>query len=150
MTVFDLLDRHRDDIVREALESLGRCHLKHYEAEGEAAARERLQRLFDLARETMASRNVEPMVQYAGRIAEERFTAGFDLLEVQTAFNVLEEAIWTRVLKGLEPRDFAEALGLVGTVLGMGKDALARKYVSLATQIKAPSIDYKALFKGTV
>lgn len=150
MTVYDLLDRHREDIVREALESLGRCHLKHYEAEGEAAARERMRRLFDLARETMATRNAAPMVEYAGRIAEERFTAGFDLLEVQTAFNVLEEAIWRRVIEGLEPRDFAEAMGLVGTVLGLGKDALARRYVSLAAQVKAPSIDYKALFKGTV
>jgi hypothetical protein len=150
MNVHELLDRQKEDIVHEALLALGRCHLAHYEAEGEAVARERLRRLFDLTRETMLSRNAEAMTRYATEVAEERFTSGFDLLEVQTAFNVLEEAIWTRVLKGMEPRDFAESIGLVGTVLGLGKDALARKYVSLATQIKAPSIDYKALFKGTV
>ena len=109
-----------------------------------------MQRLFDLTRETMLTRNAEAMVGYAGRIAEERFTAGFDLLEVQTAFNVLEEAIWSRVLKAMDPAEFAQAIGLVSTVLGLGKDALARAYVSQAAQVKAPAIDYKALFRGTV
>ena len=39
--------------------------------------------------------------------------------------------------------------GDVGTVLGAGKDALARKYVSLATQTRTPSLNLQALFSGT-
>ena len=35
------------------------------------------------------------------------------------------------------PGELAEALGLVGTVLGAAKDALARAYVSLASQTGA-------------
>jgi hypothetical protein len=44
--------------------------------------------------------------------------------------------------------DQAEALGLVGTVLGCGKDLLARQYVSLATKTHTPSLDLHALFAG--
>jgi hypothetical protein len=42
-----------------------------------------------------------------------------------------------------------ETLGLVSTILGAAKDALARKYVSLATNTHAPSLDMQALFAGT-
>ncbi|MBK7632614.1 MAG: hypothetical protein IPJ23_18350 [Ignavibacteriales bacterium] len=39
------------------------------------------------------------MKEYASQIATERFNAGFGLHEVHTAFNALEEEIWTRVTK---------------------------------------------------
>ena len=77
------------------------------------------------------------------------FEGGVDLSEVQRAYNVLEEVIWWRILKHLPAEQQGEALGLVGTVLGSGKDTLARKYVSLATQTHTPSLDLKALFSGT-
>ena len=35
------------------------------------------------------------------------------------------------------------------TILGSGKDALARKYVSLAAGAHAPSLDLRSLFAGT-
>jgi hypothetical protein len=89
------------------------------------------------------------MIAHAQTIARERFASGFDLSEVQTAFNVLEEAIWRRILEGLPPVDYGEALGLVSTLLGAGKDALARTYVTLASKTKAPSLQLQHLFAGT-
>jgi hypothetical protein len=44
--------------------------------------------------------------------------------------------------------DLLEAAGLVGTILGAGKDALARAWVSLATSQHVPSLDLTALFDG--
>jgi len=35
-----------------------------------------------------------------------------------------------------------------GTILGSGKDALARTWVSLATSQHVPSLDLTALFEG--
>ena len=52
-------------------------------------------------------------------------------------------------LADLEAADLAEALGLVSTVFGAAKDALGRRYVSLATHTRAPSLDLRALFAGT-
>ena len=62
---------------------------------------------------------------------------------------MIEEAVWRRFLKQLPPADFASAIDLVSTVLGIGKDNLARTYVSLATRPRVPTPDLKALFQGT-
>jgi len=97
----------------------------------------------------IATHDLTPIVAHAQQIARERFSAGYDLSEVQSAFNALEAATWARVLATLPPDRFARTLGLVSTILGAGKDALARTYVSLATDAHAPSLDLRALFAGT-
>jgi hypothetical protein len=68
---------------------------------------------------------------------------------VQTAFNTLEEAMWKRVVADVPPAELAEAIGLLSTTLGFGKDALARRYVSLASARHVPTLDLSALFVGT-
>ena len=88
-------------------------------------------------------------MDYMDQIARERFEAGFDIHEIQTAVNVLEESIWRQISQLVPPDELAEAFGLVSTVLGAAKDALARTYVSLASHNKAPSLDLNALFQGT-
>ena len=124
-------------------------HVRHYESVGETEVRQRLEALYDHVLDALRSRNLGPIVASAEQVARERFEAGYDLSEVQTAFNALEEATWSRIFAGLQPTQFAEALGLVGTILGAAKDALARTYVSLATNTHAPSLDLQALFAGT-
>ncbi len=74
---------------------------------------------------------------------------GFGISEVQTAFNVVEEAMCRHVVAGVPPDELAEAVGLLGTILGFGKDALARTYVSLASHRRVPSLDLSAMFAGT-
>jgi hypothetical protein len=68
---------------------------------------------------------------------------------VQAASNTLEEATWSRIFAELQPPQFAEVLGRVSTILGAAEEALARKYVSLATNTHSPSLDLQALFAGT-
>ncbi|MGZ4302810.1 MAG: hypothetical protein ACXVR9_13900 [Gaiellaceae bacterium] len=145
----DFLTRERQTILEAAETTLTQTHLKHYDAAGDLEIKRRLEGLLDRLFESLAKQDLSPVVTHAQRIAEERFTSGYDLSEVQTAFNALEAAIWTRVFSALEPDQFAQTLGLVSTILGAGKDALARKYVSLATDTHAPSLDLRALFEGT-
>jgi hypothetical protein len=57
--------------------------------------------------------------------------------------------MWRRVVAEVPAADLAEATGLLTTVLGFGKDALARSYVSLASRRHVPSLDLTALFRGT-
>ena len=142
----DFLTRERAAIVEAAL---GDVTSRHYDAAGEAEVRRRLEALLDRALEALAAHDLTPIVSHAQQIARERFSAGYDLSEVQSAFNALEAATWTRVLATLPPDRFARTLGLVSTILGAGKDALARTYVSLATDAHAPSLDLRALFAGT-
>ena len=88
------------------------------------------------------------MVTYSEKIAKERYESGFNLHEVHTAYNVLEESIWKAVVKEVDSIELAESLGLIGTVLGTGKEALAIAYVSLASKQKVKSLNLTQLFKG--
>lgn len=146
--VEDVLVQQRAEVLDDALAALGRSHLVHYEQSGEEVTRERLDELFDLVVGALRSRQLGPVSRYCEELAQQRFEAGFGISEVQTAFNVLEEAMWRRVVVGVQPSDLAEAIGLLSTILGFGKDVLARRYVSLASQRHVPSLDLSALFAG--
>lgn len=148
MTVENLLAQHRAEVLDEAMAGLSRSHPAHYERSGEEFTRERLAELFDIVVTALRDRQLEPVARYGEAVAEQRFETGFGIAEVQTAFNVMEEAIWRRVVAAVRPDELAEALGLVGTVLGFAKDALARRYVSLASERHVPSLDLTTLFTG--
>ena len=149
MKLETLLNQSEESILDEALSDLQRAHAHHYEKAGETFTRERLANLFGLVVTASETRSLASLSAYADRIATERFDAGFDISEVQTAFNSLEEAMWRRVVAAEPPNELAEAIGLLSTVLGFGKDTVARKYVSLASAKHVPSLDLKALFAGT-
>jgi hypothetical protein len=150
MDLHSLLHDRSAEILADAEEALKRARLHSYESSGMENTHQRLKALFVLTARAAKERNLGPMIAHADAIAHERFEAGYDLWEVQTAFNVLEEAIWVRVLKDLPPAGYAEALGLVSTVLGVGKDTLARRYVSLASKTRVPTLNLQSLFTGTV
>ncbi len=138
-----------NEILTEAETALSRAHLEHYERAGEEHTRQRLRALYVLAVRAISERNLGPMLSHAESVARERYESGFDLYEVQTAFNVLEEATWRLVMKSLPPAEYGEAIGLISTVLGAGKDMLCRTYVTLASKSKAPALDLRSVFAGT-
>ena len=144
-----LLLEAESDVLEEAYAALGRSAPTHYAAAGESFTRQRLSELFSLVVSAIRSRDLAEMSRFSERVATERFEQGFDISEVQAAFNALEEAMWRRVVAASATEDLAEATGLLSTVLGFGKDALARTYVSLASKRHVPSLDLTALFAGT-
>ncbi len=148
MELVSSLESSRDEVVRDASRALTRAHLPHYDAAGPQGSFERVSALFDLVLVCLRGRTLVPVASHAQRVAEERFTAGYDIAEVQTAFNVLEETIWRVVIARLAPEHVVEAAGMIGTVLGAGKDTLARSWVSLATRQHVPTLDLAALFDG--
>lgn len=148
MNLFQLLQNDSEKIISSAFQAMSRARLSHYEEAGSESTKQRLKTLYDLTTLAVKEKNLGPMLHHAETIAEERFNSGFDLSEVQTAFNVLEESIWHTIIQKLKPEEYAEAFGLIGTVLGAGKDTLARSYVSLASKKKAPSLNLQSLFAG--
>lgn len=149
MDLHQYLHDRGQDIIADAELVVRRFHLEHYEKEGPEHLHQRLKALLVLTTRAVKERNLGPMIAHATTVAHERFSAGYDLSEVQAAFNALEEVIWKRVVQDFPPDEYAQALGLVGTVLGSGKDALARRYVTLASKSRAPSLDLRSLFTGT-
>ena len=148
MTLNELLHERSGPIIDEACTASARSHVASYEREGTEHTHQKIKALFVLTARAVKEKNLGPMIAHAEAIARERYSAGYDLWEVQTAFNVLEEGIWKQVMSELPPTEVGEALGLVSTVLGAGKDALARRYVSLASKTKAPSLNLQSLFSG--
>ncbi|MDQ1247211.1 MAG: hypothetical protein QG597_1581 [Actinomycetota bacterium] len=57
--------------------------------------------------------------------------------------------MWRQVIVAVPADELPEAIGLLTTVLGFGKDALARTYVSQACKRHVPSLDLTAMFAGT-
>ena len=135
-------------VLDEAYSSLHRSHVTHYELAGETFTRQALADLFTLVVAAIRTRDLAAISAYSEAIAVGRFNDGYDISEVQMAFNSLESAMWRRVVSVEPPDDVAEAIGLVSTVLGFGKDAVACKYLSLASKRHVPSLDLSALFAG--
>lgn len=150
MDVDVVLGEAQEQVLSESYAALERSHPVHYERVGEETTRRCLARLFELVVAAIHDRELASIVRYSEQVATERFDAGFDIGEVQTAYNALEEAMWRRLIQAVPKDELAEAVGLLSTVLGAGKDALARTYVSLASQRHVPSLDLSALFQGTV
>ena len=96
--------------------------------------RDRMAHLLDQTLICLDTGRAEPLIEWATRVSRERFSSGYDLFEVQTSINVLEEAIWRMVLSSVERGELSNALGLANTLLGMAKDKLAREYVALVSQ----------------
>jgi hypothetical protein len=145
-----LLENARSEILDEAFTALEGSDSSHYERAGEPFTRQKLADLFDLVAGAIRHRDLDRIEEYAASVARDRYTAGFDISEVQAAFNGLERTCWHRLVADVPHDELARAVGLLSTVLGAGKDVLARTYVSLATERHVPSLDLTALFDGSV
>lgn len=146
MDLNQLLTTRKDTILEGAMSAMSRSHLKHYEASGPSCTRVQLSACLNLIQQSLAEKHPDPLTAHIEKVAKERFAAGYDLSEVQTAINVLEEAVWKVIVGHVGAEDLATSLGLVSTVIGAAKDQLARTYVELASRTKTTAIDYQSLF----
>lgn len=141
----NFLRQRFQDILEDASAGLARANLSGYTHDGIETARERLNVLLGIVIDGVERRDLGRMLRHAEIVARERFEHGYDISEVQTAFNVLEEALWKHVMRALSLSDQGEALALISTVLGEGKDALARTYVALAARAGTHSLNLESM-----
>lgn len=146
MELHEFLRENKHRILNEATESLNRAQLKSYSLSSIEQNKNRLEKLLDFTITGVENKSLVSMIEYADKLAAERFSNGFDLHEVHTAFNVLEETIWKSIMANFEFSGLGNALGLISTVLGAGKEALALTYVSLAGKTKTQTLDLSELF----
>lgn len=149
MELIKLLEKNSDKIINDACKSVCKDKLKGYKMVGQERTKTKLNNLLKKLMLCVKNKELIPMLDYTEKIATERFASGYDLFEVQTAINALEVGIWDVIFKEIKPDKLKETLGLVSTILGAGKDHLARTYVFLATKSKAPSLNLQNLFSGS-
>ena len=148
MELAQMLIGARVEVLDDAYAGLQTTTHAHYERAGEAFTRARMGELFDLVVAAISTKELAALSAHADAIAAERFNSGFDISEVQAAFNALEVAMWRKVVEAVPLEDLADAVGLLSTVMGFAKDTLARKYISLASSRHVHSLDMSELFKG--
>ena len=136
METSEVLASAEGRVVDQAVAELQQRHSRD-QATSPEASRGHLRDLFGVVVRCVRDENVEPIVASSHQLAADRFAAGFDIGEVQGEFNVLEEALWREIADSLSDDQRIEALELLNTVLGAGRDALARTYVALAGGFKA-------------
>lgn len=146
MELYKFLKENKFRILDKAAESLNRAQLKSYSLSSLEQNKNRLEKLLDCTITGVENKSLVCMIEYAEKLATERFSDGFDLHEVHTAFNVLEETIWKSIMDNFEVSGLGKALGLISTVLGAGKETLALTYVSLASKSKTKTLDLSELF----
>ena len=150
MDVYAVLKEMTAEILDDAVHTLRTAHFAHYESWGEQLTRESLGELYEHIMISLHHRDLAHIIRHCEGLATARFNAGFDLVEVQTTFNALEQTMWRHWVAAAPAQEVAEGVGMLSAVLGSGKDAAARTYVKLATPRHVPAIDINALAEGTV
>ena len=93
-----------------------------------------MEHLFELIQRCVHEGHCEPIIGPSQRMAADHFANGIEIAEVQAAFTVLENVLWRQLADALSDDDQRlETLRLINVILGAGRDALARTYVSLAS-----------------
>ena len=142
-TIQDLLSAERPEIVEEAAISVAR--LEHYRRDGNQATRDRLDALYAEVEKAVDRRDLAGVVAHASAVARERWRAGFEYLELLSAFTALEAAMHRRIANRLAPIERALGQGLVGTAFAHGREALGREFRTLGTP---HAIDLTPFFTG--
>jgi hypothetical protein len=143
----EILTNRRDRIIAAAVGTFDRRAGRY----GELPVEElhaRFAGLFDQVLAVVADRNAIPALRYAEELARARFAGGYRLLDLQSASNALEEAIWQQVVAASDSRDVPGMLAAVTSAFAFVKDELARSYVELAAAAQPPMVDLDALMAG--
>jgi hypothetical protein len=140
----DLLHEDGAVIVDEAVRAVAR--MEHYRRDGEDVTRRRVEALYAHLLRAVHEMDLDELLAHARGVAQERFTAGFELSELRSAFVALEEAIYRRALARLSREDATWGLGVVTTALVQARLELGQAFVALAPIAHAPSIDLSVLF----
>ena len=137
-----------DRVVGQAVAALERCHQTHYQLSSPEESRRYMRNLFELVVQCMREGDTGPIIASCQKIAADRFEAGFNVVEIVGTLNVLEEVLWRHVADSLAGDRRIETLGLVHTILGAGRDALARTYVDRASRGRGPLDEQPAASRG--
>ena len=143
------LVERRTIVLGAANEEISRAHLQHYDRVGASVTADRLATLLDLLVSCCRDHQLGAARDYADSLAAERTGNGYPLNEVQTAANVVEEAVWATITSDLPAEVHGYALGLVSTILGAVKDRLACAYVATVSSEPVRTLNLEYLFSGS-
>ncbi len=135
MTLIELLHNKPDMILLDSTDNLVRSNLKHYKKLNPENIRIRLMKLFHTLIECVEAGSCDQMVKFMERVSEERYESGFEINEVQTAINILEESLWRQIGKFVDSDKQVSAMKEVTCILTKAKEELANEYALLSKEL---------------
>ncbi len=128
----------RDQVIGEALAALSERNQAGCLAASPAERHQDMEHLFDLIERCVHEGHCEPIIGPSQQMAADQFAAGIEIAEIQAVFTVLEDVLWRHLADAVSGDQRLETLRFVDVILGAGRDALARTYVSLASHADDP------------
>ncbi|MFI5211978.1 MAG: hypothetical protein ACHQIH_03775 [Ignavibacteria bacterium] len=134
MTLLELCYNKPDRILLDSTTCLVRAHLPHYKQLSGEVIRFRLLKLFQALVKSIEVNSCDAMVTFMDKVSDERFEVGFELNEVQTAINILEESLWKMISEFVDDDKKTNAMKQVSCLLGKAKEELANEYAMLSKE----------------
>jgi hypothetical protein len=135
MTLIELLHQKPDLILLDSTDNLVRSNLTHYKKLNPENIRLRLMHLFQTLITCVETGSCGEMVKFMDKVSEERFESGFEIHEVQTAINILEESLWRNIGKFVDNDKQVNAMKEVTCILSKAKDEMANEYAMLSKEL---------------
>jgi hypothetical protein len=134
MTLLELLYNKPDLILLDSTDSLVRAQLQHYTQLNPEKIRLRFLKLFNALVKSVEINSCEDMVKFMEKVSDERFESGYEISEVQTAINILEETVWRKISLFVDEDKQVAAMKQVTCLLGKAKEELASEYALLSKE----------------
>ncbi len=134
MTLLELLNQKPELILLDATERLVRAHLEHYTQLNPERIRTRFMRLFQSLVKAIETNSSNEMVKFMEIVSDERFETGYELSEVQTAINILEETVWRKISIFVDEDKQAASMKQVTGILTKAKEELANEFVLMGKE----------------
>ena len=134
MEAATVLASAEDRVVDEAVAVLAQHDHAHRQPVRFEDRRRNVRQLFGLILHCLHKGQAEPVIKPSEQLAAHGFAAGVDVTEIQAEFNALAGVLWRHVADGRADEQQIRTLELVNAAIEAGKDALARTYVTLASQ----------------
>lgn len=134
MKLLEMLYNKPDLILLDSTDCLVRAHLEHYEAITPELIRSRLNRLLQALTKCVEINSTDGMIKYMNKVSDERFEVGYEVHEVQTAINILEECLWKKIQQHVDNDQQTAAMKQVTRILDTAKEELASEYALLSKE----------------
>ncbi|MCI0448357.1 MAG: hypothetical protein L0Y79_01050 [Chlorobi bacterium] len=134
MTLLELLYYKPDLILLDSTNCLVRAQLQHYKPLSPELIRFRFLKLFQALVKCVETNSFNGIIKFMDKVSDERYELGFEIHEVQTAINILEECLWKKILKFVDDDKQISAMKQVTRILCNAKMELAGRYALLSKE----------------
>ena len=128
MTLLELCYYKRDQILQDSVNTLEKALLKHYKLLTTEQIKFKMLNLFHMLVKSIEINSSNEMMEYIEKVSDIRHESGYELQEVQTAINILEECMWENINKFVDEDLQISGIKQVTRLLSKAKEELADEY----------------------